>query len=1165
VLFLNRDRNGRQAEYLSYTTGRTERDLSMAPALAKLLSLIAGREVDETELDQISTQSLEKTPSIESPFGSTQPIASQVGDYEILAELGRGGMGIVYLARQLSLGRMVAMKMLPADLATDEMALARFHREMRALGRCEHPHIVKVLSNGTVPDGRHYYTMECVPGADLEMTWRELAGPNRNGAAARLGSTTWARAVLAASRKQRIATARHAARSSARQNQPAATPASKPVSGEMAAGFAVAGTNAGLVAAEEPAVPLLPLPPLPELPSAVDDPGGYTRRVAMLVRDAALALQAVHEQNIVHRDVKPANLMLTPDGQRIVLMDFGLAKGQNLSSSLSNSGGLVGTLRYAAPEQLAAASLQVGPQADIRGLGVTLWELLTRERLFGEAEDEKQLAALIHDRDLPRLRSIDPTLDADLEAIVARATERAVPDRIQTAAQLAGYLQLYLDGQPLPIRPPGLLEIVRRRSRENARLIAMLAAALLLFVIVTVGLLWNNRRQVRYHEALDLVDTIRDTGLQRAINLVEQLAPVRQWVDPRLREYDADPKLEPQQRLQVQLALLPVDPSKVDAIGAALLQAEPQNVRLLSKALLPQAARVIEPLWGVLHAHLEERSPEVLRAACALAVLDHDNKQWAAVAPRIVDEMVHDNPIFLNFWVDGLRPVKAALIPPLTDICRLTGTTGGVRSLATNILADYASDVDHLPLLADLLLGGADSQFGSLFPKIKQYPEPAIKLLRDELRRPQLANGLPAEKELLAKRQAKAAAALVLFGREELAWPLLKYQPQESDPASCDPRRRSYLIEQFKSADVPPEKLAEQWFAERDTSIRRALLLALGEYPLARLSLPTQGRLLVELNQAQQAEPAAAVRSAAEWLLRHWALPIADGPLGIGLTTVESSAGRRDWYVNREGFTMVILRGPIEFTMGSPPQEEQRIAELENQHRVRIPRTFAIATKHVTRGQFQRFRADYPADNLKAYEPTLDCPAVSVSWYLAAAYCNWLSEQEGIPPTQWCYLADQPFADGMRLYKDYLHRTGYRLLTEAEWEYTCRAHSTTSRFCGDSEELLKHYAWYAENSLDRWTLPVGSMKPNDFGLFDMHGNADEWCQERRRAYLASAGSKSAEDVEDTADVRNFEQRVLRGGSYGGRPAFVRSANRYQAPPDTERRYYGFRVGRTMPE
>ena len=158
-------------------------------------------------------------------------------------------------------------------------------------------------------------------------------------------------------------------------------------------------------------------------------------------------------------------------------MDFGLAKGQRLRALESQAGGLIGTLRYAAPEQLAAASLRVGPAADVRGLGVTLWELLTRRRLFHEAEDERQLAAMIYDRDVPRLRSIDTGLDRDLEAIVARATERRAADRIATAALVAQYLQLYLDGEALPIRPPATAEIVGRWFRDHRAMVVSVAAA----------------------------------------------------------------------------------------------------------------------------------------------------------------------------------------------------------------------------------------------------------------------------------------------------------------------------------------------------------------------------------------------------------------------------------------------------------------------------------------------------------------------------------------------------------------------------------------------------------------------------------------------------------------------------------------------------------------
>ena len=173
-----------------------------------------------------------------------------------------------------------------------------------------------------------------------------------------------------------------------------------------------------------------------------------------LIRDAARALHTVHEQGVIHRDVSPGNLMLTPDGQRVVLMDFGLAKGGGASQTVSIGAGFMGKLRYAAPEQLASAVLEVGTPADVRGLGATLWELVTRKRLFGEAGDERALATMIHQKDVPRLREVDPGFDRDLEAIVGRATEREIDKRIQTAEELADYLDLYLAGEPLPIRPP---------------------------------------------------------------------------------------------------------------------------------------------------------------------------------------------------------------------------------------------------------------------------------------------------------------------------------------------------------------------------------------------------------------------------------------------------------------------------------------------------------------------------------------------------------------------------------------------------------------------------------------------------------------------------------------------------------------------------------------
>jgi len=475
VLLLNRDRSGRQVEYLSYTTGRTERTQETVAELAALLSIVAGSKVSETRFEELAQKSLAETASAETPVETPGAARRQIGDYEILAEIGRGGMGVVYLAQQLSLGRLVALKMLPADLAGDEVALARFRREMRALARCDHPNIVKLLDSGVFADGQVYYTMEYVPGCDLDQVWQELSRDSTPAETSQLGNSTFARAVISASGRRRRQVESRFAACGAGEAKPAAGPES------------VAGP---------PAVPKLPLPPLPSLPEAAEDSGGYVRKVAALIRDAAQALQTVHDQGIIHRDVSPGNLMLTPDGSRVVLMDFGLAKGRDLPSiarSLTEKGGFVGKLRYAAREQLSSAMLKVGPQADVHGLGVTLWELLTRKRLFSEAQDERQLATMILERDVPRLRQVYPGFDADLEAIVARATEGRASDRLESAGQMAEYLQLYLDGKPLPIRPPTVREMLWRWTRDHKALAGLAAAVAvtILCALVAVTLAWN--------------------------------------------------------------------------------------------------------------------------------------------------------------------------------------------------------------------------------------------------------------------------------------------------------------------------------------------------------------------------------------------------------------------------------------------------------------------------------------------------------------------------------------------------------------------------------------------------------------------------------------------------------------------------------------------------
>lgn len=276
---------------------------------------------------------------------------------------------------------------------------------------------------------------------------------------------------------------------------------------------------------------------------------------------------------------------------------------------------------------------------------------------------------------------------------------------------------------------------------------------------------------------------------------------------------------------------------------------------------------------------------------------------------------------------------------------------------------------------------------------------------------------------------------------------------------------------------------------------------------------------------------------------------------------------------------MIVLPGG-EFVMGSPATERGRSAE-ETPHRVRIPRQFAIVTTETTHEQFSRFLAAVPeyATRWKAattarfgdpprfaqYSRTADSPQVGVSWYDAARYCNWLSEQTGLPRSQWVYPEDIDPERGIDLPADYLHRSGFRLPTEAEWEYAARAGTTTSRHFGDDDEALSKYAWYDGDTNRERTYPVAQLLPNQWGLFDMLGNVWEWTFDRRQPYPADA--QVTDDVEDSMlHVSNDVARTRRGGSFAYEWFTVRSAHRGDVTyfPNQTRDGVGFRVARTMP-
>ncbi len=402
------------------------------------------------------------------------------------------------------------------------------------------------------------------------------------------------------------------------------------------------------------------------------------------------------------------------------------------------------------------------------------------------------------------------------------------------------------------------------------------------------------------------------------------------------------------------------------------------------------------------------------------------------------------------------------------------------------------------------------------------------------------------------------------LGRHDLLWDSLRFAEA--------PGLRSYLIRDLVRYGVNPTILIGRLRSPCDASLKRAILLALGGYPPGLIPPEELRSLTTRLLEDYQSDPDPGLHAAIEWLLRHrWGCgPVHDGSVNVIPGGMVSPGGPR-WFVNGQGQTMVLVSGPVEFTMGSPPDEDGHDPD-EVWHRVRIGRSFAVASCEVTVGQYGRFLDRTPdlkalfqgrrGGQLRQYSPSPDCPMVAVDWYDAARYCNWLSQQEGIPEDQWCYPKE--IGPGMSMPPGYLSRSGYRLPTEAEWEYACRAGTVSPRCFGAADDVLPGYAWTLPKAGSR-THPVGRLKPNDLGLFDMLGNAHEWVQDPFREYPSSPEDRAVDDVEIGTKYEDRFDGVLRGGSFEHPLADIRSAHRYSVALRSMRRAittFGFRVAKT---
>ena len=687
-------------------------------------------------------------------------------------------------------------------------------------------------------------------------------------------------------------------------------------------------------------------------------------------------------------------------------------------------------------------------------------------------------------------------------------------------------------------------------------MVAGLSGSIALVVLLAFVLLtWQLRRVVKAQSdrTLAQADSILQADIRQVPVIVKSLQPFWPEVVKRLEQYKNKKDLTEVERLRLSLALVSHDKAYIEPLQKKLLTCKPVELIVIRDALFPYRDDLESDLWSIV-IDSDAKRDHRLRAACALATFDPSSSQWTDSSDFLARELVLENPLVLLMWLDALRPVRTELLEPLSAVFRDKQRTESERSLAISVLLDFA--VDKPDILVGLLAHTDQKHFSIIFPALAAHRSAAVPLLEAEIDKRIADTATEDQKEVLAERQANAAIALLQLGHADKAWLLLKHSP--------DPRARSYFIHWISPLGGDPQTLIGRLDTEPDVSIRRALLLALGEF--SEQQLPAQHRqpVIKKLLTVYEQEPDPGLHGAAEWLLRQWGtakqLEAIDTRLQANEDKLQQGDNKRQWYVTTEGHTMVILNADT-FPMGSPDSEPDRDSD-ETLHRRSIGRKFAISSKEVTQAQFGRFEQGNPGIeefNIEKWSKTHDSPQVVVDWYDAAAYCNWLSQQEGIPQAQWCYLpnTDGKYAAGMKPAADYLTRTGYRLPSEAEWEFACRAGSVTSRYYGLTTTLLSKYAWYQANS-KKQSWPVGRLKPNDFGLFDMQGNAFEWCHGQHLSYAVNATDQAVADAPETKAVQDNQTRVLCGGSFLYPSSLVRSANRSANPPDYRASINGFR-------
>jgi eukaryotic-like serine/threonine-protein kinase len=411
----------------------------------------------------------------------------RLGDFRVLREAGRGGMGVVYEAEQESLGRRVALKVLAAHAVPDPAQVKRFEREARAAAQLHHTNIVPVFGVGE-QNGLHYYAMQFIAGLGLDAVIDEvkrlrhatqtpvapappdfLEGPGGSALTAAAIARSLVTEAFTAAPPPRV---NPSTIEPARPSDPGASPQSPRPGAESHSFSSEAALSASGIS------------------SGSSSDSQYWRSVARVGLQVARALEYAHNQGILHRDIKPSNLLLDSQGT-VWVADFGLAKAVE-GEDLTHTGDIVGTIRYMAPERFQG---RCDARSDIYALGLTLYEMLGLSPAF-EQKSRQALIRQVMEEEPPRLRKLDPSIPRDLETVIHKAIARDPAGRYATAGALADDLSLFLDNKPVRARDIGMVERSWKWARRRPAIASLLGGLVVAVLAGLTAVTWQWRAAV---------------------------------------------------------------------------------------------------------------------------------------------------------------------------------------------------------------------------------------------------------------------------------------------------------------------------------------------------------------------------------------------------------------------------------------------------------------------------------------------------------------------------------------------------------------------------------------------------------------------------------------------------------------------------------------------